>query len=400
MDTTVLQQITIRVIRDKADLESVRPLWERMQKHPNADFDAFAILLMSRPGILRPHVVIVNRSGEPVSLVIARVEDRRIECAIGYATLYRPQVRTLTVLYGGWMGEQSQEVARTVTEELLGVLARKEADAVHVNLHRDESLLHAAARALPSFLCRNHTVATQPHYRMELPSSKSDLYKNMHRKHRATMRKKIEMIRRDFPDKVVLKCFKDAGDVARLCVDAEGIEQKTYHRGLGIGFSNDVETQQMLSMWAKKGMLLSYVLYVDGRPWSFAIGKIFDGTYYLDYIGYDPSHAGYTPGIALLTNLFEDLCDTHCPVTVVDFGFGDADYKRRFCTITWQESSTYVFARRLRPIFINMTRLGILWISSQLKAWSLKANLEPTLKKIWRNKAAGKQEAEQTEQAL
>jgi hypothetical protein len=393
MDTPLSPQTcTVRVIRDSNELESVRPLWERLQKHPNADFDAYALLLRSRPGILRPHVVIVSRSNEPVSLLIARLEDRRIECAVGYATLYKPKVRTLTVLYGGWMGEQSDESAAAITEEFLGILARRESDAVHVNLHQDDSLLHAAVRTLPFLLCRNHMVATQPHYRMELPASKSDLYKNMSRKHRATMRKKIEMIRRDFPDKVALRCFKALADVDQLCTDAEAIERKTYHRGLGIGFRNDEESRQMLSIWAKKGMLMSYVLYVDGRPWSFAIGKIFNGAYYLDYIGYDPANASYTPGIALLTNLFEDLCDTHCPVSAVDFGFGDADYKRRFQTTVWQESSSFIFAKRPRPIFINMMRLGILWSAARLKKWSLKMNLEPALKKIWRKKAEEKQE--------
>jgi CelD/BcsL family acetyltransferase involved in cellulose biosynthesis len=393
MDTTVQQQAyTVRVIRDRGELESVRPLWESMLKHPNADFDAFALVLQSRPDILHPYVLIVSTGGTPVSVVVARVENRRLECTVGYATVYRPRVRFLTVLYGGWMGDQSRAVADVVVQEFMQTLARREVDAVHINLHSDGSMLHAAARTSPPFFSRTHVVATQPHYRMDLPSNKSDLYKNMHRKHRATMRKKIEMIRRDFPDKVTLRRFTTPEDVARLCSDADSIEQKTYHRGLGIGFRNDPETQQTLSVWARRGKLLSYVLYVDEKPWSFAIGKIHDGAFYLDYIGYDPAHASYTPGIALLTNLFEDLCDTHCPVSAVDFGFGDADYKRRFCTITWQESSTYIFAPRLRPVFINVVRLGILWTSGRLKALSLKMNLEPMLKKIWRKKAEEKQE--------
>jgi hypothetical protein len=393
MDATGRQQTyTTRVIRENAELESIKPLWERLQKHANADFDVYVLVARCRPSIVRPHVVIVSEEGSPVSLIVARIEDRRIECTVGYATLYRPMVRIITILHGGWMGEQSPQVADVIVRELMDALAHREADAVYANLYPDDSPLHEAARRHPSFLCRNHVVTSQPHFQMQLPPLKSDLYKNMHRKHRAAMRKKVEMIRRDHPDQVVLRRFRNADEVAQLCTDAEAIERKTYHRGLGIGFRNDPETQQVLSAWAGKGRLVSYVLYVDGVPWSFAIGKTLDSTCYLDYVGYDPAHAGYTPGIALLTALFEDLCDDHSGVTVVDFGFGDADYKRRFCTISWQESSTYIFAQRPRPVFINMVRVGILQGSTWLKKLGTKMNLESMVKKLWRKKAAEKQE--------
>jgi CelD/BcsL family acetyltransferase involved in cellulose biosynthesis len=55
--------------------------------------------------------------------------------------------------------------------------------------------------------------------------------------------------------------------------------------------------------------------------------------------------------------VFEDLCENE-KIEAVDFGLGDAQYKREYCDDTWQEYSVFLFAPTLRPLFLNALRGG------------------------------------------
>ena len=95
----------IRVLRDPAELASVREAWLRMQQDQiAADPDFFAAAQLADPKIVRPHVVVLERDGEPEAMLIGRVERLELGVRAGYRKLYAPRVHSLTVVYGGVLG--------------------------------------------------------------------------------------------------------------------------------------------------------------------------------------------------------------------------------------------------------------------------------------------------------
>jgi CelD/BcsL family acetyltransferase involved in cellulose biosynthesis len=57
--------------------------------------------------------------------------------------------------------------------------------------------------------------------------------------------------------------------------------------------------------------------------------------------------------------LVEDLCADET-VDTVDYGFGDAEYKRRFGSRSWQEEDVLVYAPTARAVRINLVRTALL----------------------------------------
>ena len=73
--------------------------------------------------------------------------------------------------------------------------------------------------------------------------------------------------------------------------------------------------------------------------------------------GYDPAYGSHRVGAYLLAKAIEDLIDDP-QLSVFDFGLGDAEYKRKLAHRSIEEGDLVVYARRARPIRINLARTG------------------------------------------
>lgn len=98
---------------------------------------------------------------------------------------------------------------------------------------------------------------------------------------------------------------------------------------------------------ARLGVLRSYLLEAGGQPFAFVIGRQFKGVFHYAEIGFDESQAALSPGTVLLYLLIEDLFKHDSP-TVLNFGIGDAAYKRRFGNRQTQDAAVILFRRTLR----------------------------------------------------
>ena len=70
----------------------------------------------------------------------------------------------------------------------------------------------------------------------------------------------------------------------------------------------------------------------------------------------------------------------------VDFGFGDAKYKRTLCNENWQEASIYIFAPTFKNAIINGFRVLISLTSRFSQNIAKRFKIEEHIKKIWPSK--------------
>ena len=108
----------------------------------------------------------------------------------------------------------------------------------------------------------------------------------------------------------------------------------------------------------ERGWFRAYVLYVDDEPCAFWMGFGYRGVFRTGLTGYDPAYAEYHVGTFVLMRMLDDLAREDGFHTV-DYGFGDAEYKRTFGTDSWQEADVFVFARTARGIWLNLARTSI-----------------------------------------
>ena len=81
----------------------------------------------------------------------------------------------------------------------------------------------------------------------------------------------------------------------------------------------------------------------------------------------------------------EDLCEDP-ELTLLDFGFGDAEYKRRFGDRSWHEEDVLIYARRPRPVLINLVRTAFLGVNAAALALGKRTGVLSRIKNWWRSR--------------
>ena len=146
---------------------------------------------------------------------------------------------------------------------------------------------------------------------------------------------------------------------------------------------DDVTTRRQLQVAANSGLLHLHVLYLDDKPCAFQLGFQYGSTYFLQKMGFDRDFKKGCVGTVLFLKITDQLCKDP-NVDCLDFGFGDADYKRRFGTKHWNESMVYMFAPRVYPVLVNLIYTIVNGLSIGMRWVVHKAGVEGKIKQKWR----------------
>jgi ribosomal protein S18 acetylase RimI-like enzyme len=374
----------VRVLRSEQEVETLRHLWDALgTSYVDADVDFFLTLVRMRANVLRPHVIVLERDGDPAALVVGRIEEVPVSCRIGYRTVYRPILRSLTVAHGGVSGSEDDQTARALLEQLERCLAAGEADMVKLPALRTGSPLHRAATQVPGVFRRQHFMEPFRHTRLVLPDSYEQLLASRDRKSRYNIRRSADLLHRTFGGDLSVEVLRDPADHQRIFRDLEHVASKTYQRGLDAGFADTEEKRELVQIGLERGWFRAWVLSIRGKPVAFWQGNGRDGTFFVSSTGYDPDYRDQGVGTYLLLRMFEDLC-ADPQIEIVDFGWGDADYKRRFGTDSWEEHDVVVFAPSFRGVRVNAIRTAILGTSKGARRALSALGLTARVKKAWR----------------
>jgi hypothetical protein len=376
----------IRVLRDPAELASVREVWLRMQHDQiAADPDFFAAAQRADPKIVRPHVVVLERDGEPDAMLVARIERLALAVRAGYRRLYAPQVHSLTVVYGGILGDVDEGTFRLLLGSVRRSLADGEADvAIFRYLPLDSAFYRIAATELP-FLGRQHVADSEIHWELTLPGSLDEILGALSSSTRQTVKRYTRRLEREYPGRISSRVFTDPAELDDFFRDVEPVSAKTYQRALGVSFGDTPAHRERTRVSMEHGWFRGYVLYLDGRPCAFHYGELYGGRFRHGRPGYDPELAGLRVGTYLLLRLLDDLCRRE-DARVVDYGIGDADYKRRFGTRSWREGNVLVYAPTWRAARVNVVRTALLAGVGIAKRAVGQGELFHRIKRGWRHR--------------
>jgi hypothetical protein len=379
--------IRLRVARSFVEAEAMREVWQRFDwTRIDADPAFFTTVAQIRPEVVRPHIVIAERGGEPVGMLVARIEDVRLRCNIGYKTVFAPAVRSLSVVFGGVAGADDPDVARVLLTDVLRSLAEGEADVASLPALDTRSPFYSLAATELSALRRPRLIAPTMHRRLALPASYAEFLASRARKTRESTKRYEKRLAKAFPGALEMRTFSAAAEVDEIFAATDQIATKTYQHGLGVAFSDTPEQRALVELGLGQQWFRAYVLFVSGAPVAFWPGYAYGGTFFVGTPGYDPAFAAHRVGTFVLMRAIEALC-ADPTVSAIDFGYGDAEYKRRFATDAWHEADVLVFAPTARALAINATRNGILGAAAAGQR-ALGADKASRLKKAWRGRLA------------
>lgn len=382
-------QVAVRTARSAEDVESLRTVWNRFDREVvNADIDYHLMLVERSPEALRPHVLLVEQNGAPSSLVVGRVEEICLPAKFGYKTLQQPRVRALTVSYGGVLGRQDGETAAAVLGEILSALRRREADVARLRNLKVGSALHRAARSRPGLLTRERVSTPNPHWRARLSGSYEDFLGRRSGKTRANLRRYGRKFEGAFPDAIEFRTFRDPAELDQLLDDTRAVYARTYQRGLGVGFSDSGIEREVTTFAVARGWFQGFVLYVNGKPCAFWHGIRYGRVFSTGPTGYDPAFRSHRIGTYVLGRMVEEL-SREGSLEWIDFGLGDAEYKRHFGDECWLEEDVLVWALRPRPVRLNLTRTALQAADRSAKSLLRRRQLLTRARQLWRTRARG-----------
>jgi hypothetical protein len=382
-------EYSITKITSVEEIDKMRHLWEKWQYHPNADIDFYQMILKVRKEVAEPYIVMLFEGINPISILVGRKEVSEIPFKAGYLNLFKIRVVAFNVIYGGCLGNFSEKNSELVVDGLKELIKKKEFEIVFFHLINVESALYKVLRNSSSYLFRDNLRISNVHWKMNVPNRYDEILAKLKRKHRYWLRRVSTQLEKDEANQIRIKCISKIDNIESTCKDIEAIAKNTYHRGLGVGFTNNEEYRERLQLLSDKGWLLLYILYIKGVPMAYWLTTIYKGIIHLNATGYNSQYQKYEIGTYVLTKLFEDICNKK-KANVVDFGFGDALYKQRFGDNSWEESDYILFPKTIKGAGVNFLRMVIYKISDIVKRSLKRSNLINSIKKIWRNKLKGK----------
>jgi CelD/BcsL family acetyltransferase involved in cellulose biosynthesis len=346
----------IEVARTVEETLALRQVWELLQSpFVTSDLDFILAYVANTPSVIRPHAVAIRDEHDPVALVSGRVEDVHLPIKLGPKTVVEPNVRALTVTYGGFMGR----VDGTTAPRLLAAVAESvepgEVDVIRLRMLTVGSPVHAAAIRGSSFLRREHFSARMLHWRAEVPGSLDEFLARRSRRRRETVRRYSRRLERTYGEHARVEIFRSREQIDRLFADSALVHRETYQSVLGVGFSDERVQRALTELAMDRGWFRGYVLYLNEAPAAFWHGNAYKGVFGIGATGFDPAFADARPGTYLLMKAVEDLAADES-VHTLDFGFGDAEYKRHFGDESRLEEDVVLVEPRLRPLAVNLAR--------------------------------------------
>lgn len=380
---------TVRVLRSEEEVEGLRAAWLTLgPDHPDADIDVFLTVCRLRAEVLSPYVLALERDGVTVGIAVARLERTRLETRIGYRVVYRPRLRAITVVYGGMLG--MPDAAPVLLDALRDALSQGEADVVRLSGLRTDDPFFELASTSPSVWCRQHHTTIGSRWILPLPESMEDFWASRTGHARGHFRRNERRLIKAFADGdgIRVERFADATRIDALMDDLESISAKTYKRGLGVGFFRTDLQRALMTLGFARGEYRAWVMYLNGRPSAFGDGLRYRGTFHLGTIGFDPDpeFRSYGIGVSLLMRILAEACADD-EITKFDYGFGEAEYKRRFADEHWDEADVLVYAPHPRAVTANMVRTSLL-SGADLARRVVGDERTAKLKRAWRDRLA------------
>lgn len=345
--------LSVETLKTPEEIRGRRALWNWTGSR-DSDLDYFLHFAGTQAEVLRPLVWVAYRGNTPEAMLIGTLEQRHIPIRLGYLNLPTPRVRMLNIVHGGLRGSASRDTTEVLVDQVLKTLRCGEADVAVFDRLNMNSQLYRTLRAFPQRFEQGLCWELQSHYCLRLPRSSQALYEMLPTKQRRNYLRKGRKLLKDFSGDVSCRWFRQASSA--MYRDLESIAERSYQRGLGVGFEDTPELRGGWELAGSKGWLRVSILYAGGKPCAFFAGAAYCGILWGDYMAYDHQFASYSPGMYLLLRSFGELCDRRQEhgIQEIDFGPGDSELKSLLSTSSELQSSAYLYARTPKGIALNL----------------------------------------------
>ena len=389
----------IRTLESAHEILCARALWDSWPGSRDSEVDFFLYITSARSEVLRPYVVLALEDTTPEAMLIGRIEQRSVPIRFGYFDLSSPRIRTLTFVDGCLRGKTDDGTVNLLVGHALHSLRVGDIDVAVFEHVRLDSALYRSVNSLTGRLERGIPRQQMTRRSLRLPNSSEELYKVLSPGHRQNYRRKGRKLLKDFSGDVQVKSYETVSELDVAFSDVETIGRNTYQRTLGVSLRDNPEMRGAAELFASKGWLRLFILYVQGKPIAYWKATAYAGTLWGEYVGYDPEYGPYSPGMYLSLKVLSDICDgtRDTDITNVDFGSGDAEYKLLLSNQSCVEEDIWLYGRTVPAVGIKAYSAPILVADRFAKGILQKSRLLQKAKRLWRDRHAARARAKATD---
>lgn len=310
---------------------------------PHTDPERFLAPFAADPGRGGPYLMLGRIGGTTRAIVLARAAHRSPRLRLGYARLGIPALRCLDVVHGGLVTDGTDVAVDHLLDRLRALLDRRDFDHLMVNRLPQAHRLFRPLLALP----RSVEHGPRRHWLVDLEANDFDATMARHSsRHRSNLRRLDRRLEHSMDGDLRLVEHDDASTLDAMLADVRAVAGHTYQSRLGVGIEHNRGLEARLRLEATNGRLRCFVLHGAGAPIAYQLGFEHDGTYHCEGTGYVADEARHRPGTVLFIRVLQRLCERG--LRRIDFGFGDAEYKRLYGTRSHLESTIHVYAPGVR----------------------------------------------------
>jgi len=167
---------------------------------------------------------------------------------------------------------------------------------------------------------------------------------------RHELRRKLRRFAEYSGGQIDLRIYQSGQEAQTFERFAQAVSRKTYqHRLLGVGLPDTSQFRADLIDRASRGTMRGYLLFYQGTAIAYAYAITRGDCLQFRCIGYDPSWRELSAGIVLTYHALRSAIGER-RFAIIDFGFGEARYKRDFATGSLPCATVFLF----RPTSRNL----------------------------------------------
>ena len=149
---------------------------------------------------------------------------------------------------------------------------------------------------------------------------------------RSTLKRKVRKLAEHSGGVLDVRCYRTPAELDEFSRHARTVSAKTYQeRLLSAGFPAGEDFRAEMHDLAGRDAVRAWILFLHGQPISYLYAPAEGQTLIYAYLGYDPEHAGFSPGSVLQYEAMRQLMEEG-RFALFDFTEGEGQHKRLFGT--------------------------------------------------------------------
>ncbi len=387
-----MQAANIMKVSIHSTLDDIEPLlsdwsrWAGRDECRSIFVDARRLFALA-PILGRTPFLIAFREGlELRAIIIAERLRSKLPIRLGYFQISGPDLQVLGVAYGGILADPSFDAWKAVVACLQDLFRQRLVDMIAINHLSEDHEFSALLRDRGLSLGRRVFDDVEPHRFFKLvPGSFEQTMSCFSKKHQYNLRRRVRQLEERFGCPLVLRIFNRPDQVEEFIRGADAIVKTTYQAALGVGLEDTPLWRQILTTEASSGRWMGFWIEDGQRPIAFQSGVIANGMFALEATAFRPEFSQWSPGIVLLIRVFEHLCHDGT-VSLYDYGFGEAEYKKIYSNQMVEERSIRIYGSTVRASLAWMMDRTSIYFRHAVKRLLGGEGGVKRMRKYWRNR--------------